>query len=64
MVGVSPFLALNDYLSFKKIETLDYTFPEGFDPDAQDLVQRLLVSGWSSYTLCRFGEGLSPLTGS
>lgn len=44
MVGQSPFLALNDYLSFKKIEALDFTFLEGFDQDARDLVQRLLVS--------------------
>ncbi|KAF8524221.1 kinase-like domain-containing protein [Gautieria morchelliformis] len=43
IVGQSPFLALNDYLSFKKIEALDYTFPDGFDPDAKHLVQRLLV---------------------
>jgi serine/threonine protein kinase len=47
MVGQSPFLALNDYLSFKKIEALDYTFLEGFDPDARDLVQRLLVGSLS-----------------
>ena len=43
IVGQSPFLALNDYLSFRKIEALDYTFLDGFDSDARDLVQRLLV---------------------
>ncbi|KAF8586893.1 kinase-like protein [Ramaria rubella] len=43
MVGQSPFLALTDYLSFRKIEALDYTFPENFDADAMDLVQRILV---------------------
>ena len=42
-VGQSLFLALNDYLSFKKIEALDYTIPDGFDSSARDLVQRLLV---------------------
>ena len=28
---------------FQKVKALEYTFPEGFDPHARDLVQRLLV---------------------
>ncbi|KAF8508732.1 AGC/PDK1 protein kinase, partial [Hysterangium stoloniferum] len=44
LVGQSPFLALTDYLSFKKIEALDYTFPEGFNADAKDLVQQIIVT--------------------
>ncbi|KAH7908109.1 kinase-like domain-containing protein, partial [Hygrophoropsis aurantiaca] len=43
ITGVPPFMAANDYLSFRRIEALDYTFPNDFYPDAKDLVQRLLV---------------------
>lgn len=50
LVGQSPFLALTDYLSFKKIEKLDYTFMEGFDPDAKDLIQHLIVR-FTSYSI-------------
>ncbi|KAH7920898.1 kinase-like protein [Leucogyrophana mollusca] len=42
ITGVPPFMAANDYLSFRRIEALDYTFPNDFYPDAKDLVQRLL----------------------
>ncbi|KAI0332828.1 kinase-like protein [Cubamyces sp. BRFM 1775] len=43
IAGVPAFAAMNDYQSFRKIEALDYTFPEGFYDVAKDLVQRLLV---------------------
>ena len=43
IAGVPAFAAINDYQSFRKIEALDYTFPEGFYDAAKDLVQRLLV---------------------
>lgn len=49
IAGTPPFAAINDYHSFRKIETLDYTFPEGFYGTAKDLVQRLVVRlhiGW------------------
>ena len=44
VAGTLAFLAPTDYLTFKKIEVLDYSFPDGFDEDARDLVERLLVS--------------------
>ncbi|KAI0367671.1 kinase-like protein [Pilatotrama ljubarskyi] len=43
IAGMPAFAAMNDYQSFRKIEALDYTFPEGFYESARDLVQRLLV---------------------
>ena len=43
VAGTPPFAAINDYQSFRKIEALDYTFPEGFYDSAKDLVQRLVV---------------------
>ncbi|KAI9069845.1 kinase-like protein [Trametes sanguinea] len=43
IAGVPAFAAINDYQSFRKIEALDYTFPEGFYDVAKDLVQRILV---------------------
>lgn len=38
-----PFQSKSEYIIFKKIEKLDYSFHEGFDPNAKDLVKRLLV---------------------
>jgi len=43
LAGRPPFKAANEYLTFQKILGLEYTFPPGFPPDAQDLVERLLV---------------------
>ncbi len=43
VAGHPAFAAINDYQSFRKIEALDYTFPEGFYDSAKDLVQRLVV---------------------
>ncbi|THH15991.1 hypothetical protein EW146_g4575 [Bondarzewia mesenterica] len=43
IAGVPAFVAVNEYLSFRRIETLGYSFPDGFYEDARDLVQRLLV---------------------
>ena len=34
----------HEYQIFQKITKLEYEFPEGFDPIAKDLVQKLLVS--------------------
>ena len=41
--GIPPFQSKSEYIIFKKIEKLEYSFHEGFDPDAKDLVKRLLV---------------------
>ena len=43
VAGYPAFAAINDYQSFRKIEALDYTFPEDFYETARDLVQRLVV---------------------
>lgn len=43
IAGRFAFQGLSEYLTWQKIKQLDYTFPEGFDPDAADLVRRLLV---------------------
>ncbi|EIW55248.1 kinase-like protein [Trametes versicolor FP-101664 SS1] len=43
VAGMPAFAAINDYQSFRKIEALDYTFPDGFYDVAKDFVQRLLV---------------------
>lgn len=40
--GLPPFRGNNDYLIFEKILAMNYTFPEGFDADAKDLVSHLL----------------------
>ncbi|KAG2339448.1 kinase-like protein [Suillus weaverae] len=41
--GRFAFQGLSEYLTWQKIKSLDYTFPDGFDEDAKDLVQRLFV---------------------
>ncbi|OJT13161.1 Serine/threonine-protein kinase ksg1 [Trametes pubescens] len=43
VAGMPAFAAINDYQSFRKIEVLDYMFPDGFYDTAKDFVQRLLV---------------------
>ncbi|KAF2193845.1 Pkinase-domain-containing protein [Zopfia rhizophila CBS 207.26] len=43
LAGRPPFKAANEYQTFQKIVSLEYTFPDGFPPVARDLVERLLV---------------------
>ena len=43
LAGRPPFKAANEYLTFQKILSLQFTFPPGFPPVARDLVERLLV---------------------
>ncbi|XP_013786809.1 3-phosphoinositide-dependent protein kinase 1-like isoform X2 [Limulus polyphemus] len=41
--GLPPFQASTEYLIFQKVIKLEYDFPDGFHPEAKDLVQKLLV---------------------
>ncbi|EJD03171.1 kinase-like protein [Fomitiporia mediterranea MF3/22] len=43
IAGRFPFSALSEYLMWQKVKSLDYTFPDGFDEVAKDVVQKLLV---------------------
>lgn len=43
IAGRFAFHGLSEYLTWQKIKALDYTFPEGFDEQAKDFVQRLLI---------------------
>lgn len=40
--GLPPFRAATEYLIFQKVLKVDMTFPEGFDPIAADLVEKLI----------------------
>ncbi|TFK54040.1 kinase-like protein [Heliocybe sulcata] len=42
IAGRFAFQGLSEYLTWQKIKHLEYTFPEGFDEQAKDLVQKLL----------------------
>lgn len=41
--GSMPFKSGNEYQTFQKIVKAEYTFPEGFNEGAKDLVKKLLV---------------------
>ncbi|KAI0316253.1 kinase-like domain-containing protein [Amylostereum chailletii] len=43
IAGRFAFQGLSEYLTWQKIKHLEYSFPEGFDEQAKDLVRRLLV---------------------
>jgi 3-phosphoinositide dependent protein kinase-1 len=42
MTNIMPFDAPNEYLIYKKIQSLDYSYPENFDESARDLVSSLI----------------------
>ncbi|KAJ3006732.1 3-phosphoinositide dependent protein kinase-1 [Thoreauomyces humboldtii] len=42
LAGKPPFKGVNEYQTFQKIIALDYSFPDGFHPGAQNLVTRIL----------------------
>ncbi|KAH7909106.1 kinase-like protein [Hygrophoropsis aurantiaca] len=54
IAGRFAFQGLSEYLTWQKIKSLDYSFPDGFDPDAKDLVERLFARD----PLQRLGAGL------
>jgi 3-phosphoinositide dependent protein kinase-1 len=43
IAGRFAFQGLSEYLTWQKIKLLEYSFPDGFDEEAKDLVERLLV---------------------
>ncbi|KAF8891705.1 kinase-like domain-containing protein [Infundibulicybe gibba] len=43
IAGRFAFQGLSEYLTWQKIKQLEYSFPEGFDEQAKDLVQKLLI---------------------
>merc|ERR1719471_2629078 len=56
VTGIPPFQAQNEYLIFQKIQNLEYSFHDGFDALARDLVEKLLVISPEA----RLGAGDSP----
>ena len=54
-VGRPPFRAASEYLTFERITALDFEFPEGFPPDAAELVRGLLVLEPAERLGCRAG---------
>lgn len=54
IAGRFAFTGLSEYLTFQKIKQLDYSFPDGFDPEAKDFVQKILVRDPAE----RLGAGL------
>jgi len=51
IAGRLAFHGLSEYLTWQKIKQLEYTFPDGFDGQAKDLVQALLVRFIVSHSL-------------
>jgi 3-phosphoinositide dependent protein kinase-1 len=43
IAGRFAFSGQSHFLTWQKIKQLDYSFPEGFDPEAKDLIQKLIV---------------------
>ncbi|KIK67029.1 hypothetical protein GYMLUDRAFT_54885 [Collybiopsis luxurians FD-317 M1] len=41
--GRFAFSGLSEYLTLQKVKQVEYTFPEGFDENAKDLIQKLLI---------------------
>lgn len=52
IAGRFAFNGLSEFLTLQKIKQMDYSFPDGFDGDAKDLVEKLLVS--YSFQCCIF----------
>lgn len=43
IAGRFAFQGLSEYLTWQKIKQIDYSFPDGFDEQAKDVVEKLLV---------------------
>jgi 3-phosphoinositide dependent protein kinase-1 len=43
IAGRPPFRGATEYLTFQKVLACEYEFPEGFDPAAKSLIERILV---------------------
>lgn len=43
LTGLPPFQSQSEYLIFQKIQKLEYSFHEGFDEEAKDLIRKLLI---------------------
>lgn len=59
--GLPPFWGNHEYQIFQKILKLDYEFPDGFNPVAKDLVQKLLVLDPTKRLGCPEVGGFGPL---
>ncbi|KAJ7497113.1 kinase-like domain-containing protein [Mycena latifolia] len=53
IAGRFAFNDRSDYLTWQKVKKVEYEFPSGFDEQAKDLVQKLLVSAVSPGFLAR-----------
>jgi 3-phosphoinositide dependent protein kinase-1 len=61
IAGRSPFHAPNEYLCFQKIIKLDYSFPEGFDEVAADVIRKILVQDHTKRLGCAAMGGYKTL---
>lgn len=52
IAGRFAFQGLSEYLTWQKIKRLDYSFPDGFDEEAKDLVRKLLVRTFAIRVPC------------
>ncbi|KAJ1023296.1 hypothetical protein NDA18_004823 [Ustilago nuda] len=43
IAGRPPFKGVNEYQTLQRVKNRDFTFPEGFPEDAQDLIDRVLT---------------------
>lgn len=59
IAGRFAFQGLSEYLTLEKIKSMQYSFPEGFDEEAKDLVEKLLVRN-TSQTVFHISPQPSP----
>lgn len=59
--GQPPFRGGHEFQIFQKIQKLEYEFPEGFDPVARELVEKLLVLEPSERLGCEELGGMEKL---